>query len=61
MSLVNMSLLLVQRVGRQPQCWEKLPVRIAKLGAVSTYLGYAGLTFMTRFLGCSGKKAMGLC
>lgn len=59
MSPVNVSLPPVQRVGRHPQHWGKLPVRIAKLGAVLAYLGYAGLTFMTRFLGHSGKKAVG--
>lgn len=60
-SPVNMSIPPVQRVGRHRQHWGKLPARIAKLGAVSAYLGYAGLTFMTRFLGCSGKKEWACC
>lgn len=56
-SLVSVSLAPVQRVGRHPQRWEKLPVRTAKLGAAGTGLGYAGLTFMTWHLGRSGKEA----
>lgn len=62
MSLVSVSLAPVQRVGRHPQRWEKLPVRTAKLGAAGTGLGYSGLTFMTWCLDAQGRRqALGLC